>query len=52
MTLRLRLVLTLVALAAGGLLVLGAVTYASQRSFQLDRIDEQTRAAAPALGFQ
>ncbi len=51
-TLRLRLVLTLVALAAGGLLVLGAVTYVSQRSFQLDRIDEQTRAAEPALGFR
>lgn len=52
MTLRLRLVLTLVLLAAGGLLVLGGVTYATQRSFQERRVDDQTRAAEPALGRQ
>ncbi len=49
MTLRLRLVLTLLVLAAGGLLVVGAVTYATQRSFQEQRVDDQTKAAAPAL---
>ncbi len=52
MTLRLRLVLTLVGLAAVGLLVVGGVTYTSQRGFQLDRVDEQTEAARPALGNQ
>ncbi len=52
MTLRLRLVLTLVLLAAGGLLVLGGVTYVTQRSFQEQRIDDQTRAAEPALAHQ
>jgi hypothetical protein len=40
MTLRLRLVLTLVLLAAGGLLLLGGVTYASQRSFLERRVDD------------
>ncbi|MCW3012420.1 MAG: hypothetical protein JWO90_2824, partial [Solirubrobacterales bacterium] len=52
MTLRLRLVLTLVLLAAGGLLVLGGVTYATQRDFQEERVDDQTRAAEPALSRQ
>jgi two-component system, OmpR family, sensor kinase len=51
-TLRTRLVLTLVGLAALGLIVLGGVTYASQRSYQMDRIDQQTQAAGPALSFQ
>ncbi len=49
MTLRARLVLILVLLAAGGLLVVGAVTYTTQRSFQLQRVDDQTQAAEPAL---
>jgi two-component system OmpR family sensor kinase len=31
------------------LLVLGVITYASQRSFEEDRIDDQTRAAQPAV---
>ena len=52
MTLRLRLVLTLVLLVAGGLLALGGVTYATQRSYQLDRVDDQTLAAEPAIGHQ
>jgi two-component system, OmpR family, sensor kinase len=48
-TLRGRLVLTLLVLATAGMLVLGAVTYASQRDFLLERVDEQTRSAVPAL---
>ncbi|MBN1530805.1 MAG: HAMP domain-containing histidine kinase [Thermoleophilaceae bacterium] len=50
MSLRARLILTLLALSAAGLVVLAAVTYASQRSFQLERVDDQTRAAEPAVG--
>jgi two-component system, OmpR family, sensor kinase len=49
MSLRARLVATLLALSAAALLVLGAITYASQRSFENDRVDDQTRAAAPAV---
>jgi len=52
MSLRARLVLTLVALAAVGMVTLGAVTYATQRSFQQDRVDDQTRAAEPAVERQ
>jgi two-component system OmpR family sensor kinase len=51
-TLRARLVLTLVALAAVGLVTLAAVTYATQRSFQRQRIDDQARAAQPAVERQ
>ena len=53
MSLRARLIAVLLALAAAGMLVLGAVTYATQRSFLTERVDEQARAAqaavAPAL---
>ena len=49
MSLRARLVGTLLALSAAALLVLGAITYASQRSFENDRVDDQTRAAQPAF---
>ncbi len=49
MTLRTRLVGLLIVLAAGGMLLLGAVTYVSQRSFQNARVDEQTRSAEPAV---
>jgi two-component system, OmpR family, sensor kinase len=49
MNLRTRLVGLLIVLAAGGMLLLGAVTYVSQRSFQSARVDEQTRTAEPAL---
>ncbi len=45
MSLRARLILSLVALAAVGLLVLGAVTYGSLRSFELNRVDDQATAA-------
>ena len=44
-SLRARLVAGLLALAAVGLLVLGGITYAEQRSFLLDRVDHQLRAA-------
>ena len=44
-SLRARLVAGLLALAAVGLLVLGGITYAEQRSFLLDRVDQQLRAA-------
>jgi two-component system OmpR family sensor kinase len=48
-SLRARLVATLLALSAAALLVLGAITYASQRSFENKRIDDQTHAAQPAV---
>jgi two-component system OmpR family sensor kinase len=48
-SLRARLVATVLVLSAVALLVLGGITYASQRSFEEDRIDEQTRAAVPAV---
>jgi two-component system OmpR family sensor kinase len=51
-TLRARLVLTLVALAAAGLVTLAAITYATQRSFQYERADDQARAALPAVERQ
>ena len=40
-SLRARLVAGVVAVAAVGLVILAGVTYAEQRSFQLDRIDQQ-----------
>ena len=45
-SLRARLVAAVLAVAAVGLLLLAAITYAEQRSFQLDRADEQARAGA------
>jgi two-component system, OmpR family, sensor kinase len=44
-SLRGRLVAGVLALAAVGLLVLGAVTYAEQRSFLYDNVDRQVRAS-------
>ncbi|HEX4344111.1 MAG TPA: HAMP domain-containing sensor histidine kinase [Solirubrobacteraceae bacterium] len=50
MSLRSRLVIGMVALAAVGLLVLGAVTYGALRDFELGRVDDQASAAVdPAL---
>jgi two-component system OmpR family sensor kinase len=49
MSLRARLILGLVLLAALGLVLAGSITYAEQRSFLLERVDDQARAAAPAL---
>jgi two-component system OmpR family sensor kinase len=43
-SLRARLVVGLLALAAIGLLVLAGITYAEQRSFLLDRVDQQLQA--------
>jgi two-component system OmpR family sensor kinase len=48
-SLRGRLVAGVLALAAVGLLVLGAVTYAEQRSFLYDNVDRQVRASQPVV---
>jgi two-component system OmpR family sensor kinase len=51
-SLRARLLVAVLALAAGGLLLVGAITYAEQRSFLFDRVDQQLRAAIqPAHQF-
>jgi len=44
-SLRARLLAAVLVLAAIGLLLVGAVTYAEQRSFLLDRVDQQVRDA-------
>ncbi len=44
-SLRTRLVLGLLAVSAVGLLALATVTYVEQRSFLIDRVDQQARAA-------
>ena len=44
-SLRARLIAALLAACAGGLLLVGAITYLEQRSFQYDRVDEQAQAA-------
>ena len=48
-SLRARLVAGLLALAAAGLLLLGGITYAEQRSFLFDRLDQQVRSAPGAV---
>ena len=48
-SLRARLLAAVLVLGAVGLLLLGAVTYAEQRSFLLDRVDQQARSAPPAI---
>ncbi|MEA2149761.1 MAG: two-component system, OmpR family, sensor kinase, partial [Solirubrobacteraceae bacterium] len=45
MSLRARLIVTLVVLAGVGLLVLGAATYAALSSYEVDRVDQQATAA-------
>jgi two-component system OmpR family sensor kinase len=50
MSLRARLIATLLALAAVGMVALASITYATQRSYQEDRINDQARAAEPAVG--
>src|SRR3954453_12049881 len=47
-SLRVRLLAAVLALSAVGLLLVGAITYYEQRSFQLQRIDDQVRAAPPS----
>jgi two-component system OmpR family sensor kinase len=44
-SLRARLLAAVLGLSAAGLLLVGAVTYAEQRSFQLERVDRQVHAA-------
>ena len=48
-SLRARLIAVLLVVAAVGLLVLAAVTYAEQRSFLLERVDQQLAGAPPAM---
>jgi two-component system, OmpR family, sensor kinase len=48
-SLRARLLVALLALTAIGLLLLGGITYVEQRSFELDRVDDQVRTALPAV---
>jgi two-component system OmpR family sensor kinase len=48
-SLRARLLVALLALTALGLLLLGGITYVEQRSFELDRVDDQVRTALPAV---
>jgi len=52
MSLRARLVLCLLALAGLGLLVAGAITYAEQKSFLIDRLDQQVAASLPTVSRQ
>jgi two-component system OmpR family sensor kinase len=47
-SLRSRLIAALLALTAVGLLLLGGITYFGQRSYLLDRLDEELRSAPPA----
>src|SRR5919107_4666838 len=47
-SLRARLLAAVLVLAAVGLVLVGAVTYAEQRSFLLDRVDQQAREAPMA----
>jgi two-component system OmpR family sensor kinase len=51
-SLRARLIAALIVLAAAGLVTLAAVTYAEQRSFLLDRVDQQARDAQRAVNFE
>jgi two-component system, OmpR family, sensor kinase len=49
-SLRARLLAAVLALTAVGLLLLGGITYAEQRSFQYERVDQQVRVAADQMG--
>ena len=48
-SLRGRLVAGVLALAAAGMLLVGGITYATQRSFLLDRVDTQLASAVDGL---
>jgi len=52
MSLRARLLLGMVVLVAAGLLVAAATTYEEQRSFLLDRVDQQVQAGLGAMAFE
>jgi two-component system OmpR family sensor kinase len=49
-SLRARLLAGLLGLTAVGLLLVGAITYVEQRSFLLERVNQQARAAPAAVG--
>ena len=51
-SLRARLLAGLLSLAAVGLLLLAGITYGEQRTFLYDRLDQQARAAVPAVSLQ
>jgi two-component system OmpR family sensor kinase len=51
-SLRARLIISVLALAGAGLVALGAVTYAEQRSFLLGRVDQEARSAVGAISQQ
>jgi two-component system OmpR family sensor kinase len=44
-SLRARLLVAVLAVAAAGMLLLGGITYVEQRSFQIERVDQQAQAA-------
>ena len=48
-SLRTRLIAGLLVVAAAGLVLLAAITYAEQRSFLVDRVDQQARSASPSV---
>jgi two-component system, OmpR family, sensor kinase len=48
-SLRARLLAAVLALSAAGLLLVGAITYFEQRSFQLERVDQEAQSAPPAV---
>ena len=48
-SLRTRLIAGLLVVSAAGLVLLGAITYAEQRSFLVDRVDQQARSASPSV---
>ncbi len=51
-SLRARLIAVLLAVAAAGMLALGAITYAEQRSFLLERVDTQLASARGAMAHR
>ncbi|MGA9856308.1 MAG: hypothetical protein WBQ18_00525, partial [Solirubrobacteraceae bacterium] len=51
MSLRVRLLAGMVVLVSAGLGVAAIVTYAEQRSFLLDRVDQQVRSAVVPAAF-
>ncbi|MBV8942495.1 MAG: HAMP domain-containing histidine kinase, partial [Solirubrobacterales bacterium] len=52
MSLRARLILGLLVLAGAGLLTLAAITYADQRSFLLNQLDQQAQSGMPYISDQ
>jgi two-component system, OmpR family, sensor kinase len=51
-SLRARLLAAVLALTACGLLLVGAITYVEQRSFQYDRVDEQLRSSVMGVAHE